>query len=299
MSPSPYRGRFAPSPTGPLHFGSLMAALASYLDARANAGTWLLRMEDLDPPREQAGAAERILYALSLHGLESDEPVLWQSQRLTSYEEYLQQLRDSGQLYPCNCNRSRLEGLGRVYDGHCRRRPPAADEPVAWRVHLPSPQQPVTFIDAIQGPQRQIPAHDFGDTLLKRKDGLHAYQLAVVVDDIHQHITHVVRGSDLLEVSARQQLLHQLLASKSPHWAHIPVINNALGQKLSKQNHAPELDLSRPSHNLYHALRLLGQQPPDALLKAAPAELLAWGQSHWQQAKIPKAMAVTDPLFSH
>lgn len=296
---SRYRGRFAPSPTGPLHFGSLLAALASYLDARAHQGTWLIRIEDLDPPREQAGASRAILEALARHGLSSDQPVLYQSQRLAAYESILLQLKSKGLIYHCSCNRNRLATLGRVYDRHCLHSPPAAGDSVAWRIKLPQPEQTVSFEDAIQGLQVQTPASDFGDFILKRKDGLHAYQLAVVVDDIYQGITHVVRGSDLLEVSARQQLLFQLLGQTAPNWAHIPVINNHQGQKLSKQNHAPALDLNTPRDNLYHALRLLGQTPPTSLLHSSVEAVLEWGQTHWSLAKVPKTMAQTDPLFSH
>lgn len=294
----PYRGRFAPSPTGPLHFGSLLAALASWLDARAHAGVWLVRMEDLDPPREVPGAAQQILQALAIHGLVSDEPVLYQSQRLAAYEQTLAQLHRQQLLYPCSCNRQRLTSLGRVYDGHCRQHPPAAHETTALRLHLPEPELAVSFNDGIQGPQCQVPARDFGDTILKRKDGLHAYQLAVVVDDIHQRISHVVRGADLLEVSARQQALFALLGTPAPQWAHIPVINNLQGQKLSKQNHAPALDLDTPSSNLYHALRILGQEPPTALANAPVAELLAWGCAHWAIDRVPRQPSCTDPLFS-
>ncbi|BFM12763.1 tRNA glutamyl-Q(34) synthetase GluQRS [Simiduia litorea] len=296
---SQYRGRFAPSPTGPLHFGSLLAAVASYLDARAHQGTWLIRIEDLDPPREQAGASRAILAALASHGLYSDQPVLYQSQRLAAYESILRKLESKGLIYHCSCNRNRLATLGRVYDRHCLHTPPAAGDSVAWRIKLPQPEQTVRFDDAIQGPQVQTPASDFGDFILKRKDGLHAYQLAVVADDIYQGITHVVRGSDLLEVSARQQLLFQLLGETAPSWAHIPVINNRQGQKLSKQNHAPALDLNAPRDNLYHALRILGQAPPESLLHSSADAVLHWGQANWSLAKVPKTMAQTDPLFSH
>lgn len=296
-SPS-YRGRFAPSPTGPLHFGSLLAALASFLDARANHGTWLVRMEDLDPPRESPGAAQQILTALSVHGLTSDEPVLYQSMRLQAYEDTLAALATRGLIYSCNCNRARLQQLGRVYDRHCLQNPPASTENCAQRLKIPAPDQPVIFRDRIQGPQRQCPAQDFGDYILKRKDGLHAYQLAVVADDIHQAITHVVRGSDLLEVSARQQSLFAILGAESPVWAHIPVINNYQGQKLSKQNHAPALDLARPSENLWHALRLLGQTPEPAWLNYAPNELLQAAVKTWQLDRIPHCMALTDPAYS-
>ncbi|MBB3169309.1 tRNA glutamyl-Q(34) synthetase GluQRS [Simiduia aestuariiviva] len=294
-----YRGRFAPSPTGPLHFGSLLAALASWLDARAHQGVWLVRMEDLDPPREVPGAAQQIISALAVHGLESDEPVLYQSQRLPAYDLQLEQLRARDLLYPCSCNRQRLHQLGRVYDRHCLAQPPSATASTALRLRLPSPDTPIRFVDAIQGPQQQIPAQDFGDTILKRKDGLHAYQLAVVVDDIYQGITHVVRGADLLEVSARQHVLFEILQATPPHWAHIPVINNLSGQKLSKQNHAPALDLSRPTYNLFHALRLLGQQPPETLLAADIATLLSWGVTHWHIQQVPRRPHCTDPLFSH
>lgn len=298
MTSPAYRGRFAPSPTGPLHFGSLLAALASYLDARAHGGTWLVRMEDLDPPREQAGAATQILDALSAHGLASDEPVLYQSQRLPAYEAQLNTLAKRDLVYPCNCNRARLQALGRVYDRHCLHNPPTGTDDCALRLKIPHPDQPVAFNDRIQGPQQQTPARDFGDYILKRKDGLHAYQLAVVVDDIFQQITHVVRGSDLLDVSARQQSLFSILGQTAPAWAHIPVINNDQGQKLSKQNHAPALDLTRPSDNLWHALRLLGQSPDPAWQTLAPDALLAAAVMRWNLDRIPPCLSITDPAYS-
>ncbi|AFU98649.1 tRNA glutamyl-Q(34) synthetase GluQRS [Simiduia agarivorans] len=298
MTSHTYRGRFAPSPTGPLHFGSLLAALASYLDARAHGGTWLVRMEDLDPPREQAGAAEHILHALSVHGLNSDEPVLYQSHRLPAYEQQLHALTARGLVYPCNCNRARLQVLGRVYDRHCLHNPPTGTDDCALRLKIPYPDQPVAFNDRIQGPQQQTPAQDFGDYILKRKDGLHAYQLAVVVDDIFQHITHVVRGSDLLDVSARQQSLFSILGQTAPAWAHIPVINNDQGQKLSKQNHAPALDLNCPTDNLWHALRLLGQSPEPTWQTLAPDALLMAATPRWDLKRVPRRMAITDPAYS-
>lgn len=284
-------GRFAPSPSGPLHAGSLVTALASYLDARACGGRWLVRMEDIDPPREESGAAERILEALRAHGLLWDEEVLWQSQRSEAYLEALAQLRRQHLLYSCNCTRHQLALSGGIYNGRCRQRSVAG--PAAWRLKLydlPSDyaQLPneLVFTDELQGLQRQDLALEVGDAVVKRKDGLFAYQLAVVVDDIAAGITHVVRGCDLLSVTARQIRLFELLGAPVPAYAHVPVVTDSEGRKLSKQNHAPALDLNRAGENLWQALVFLRQNPPQALRTAAIDEILDWAIHHWQRQRL-------------
>lgn len=261
----PYIGRFAPSPTGPLHFGSLVCALASYLDTRRHGGKWLLRIEDIDPPREQPGAADAIKRTLEVHGLHWDGEVRYQSQRADAYWECLRELRKLDLIYPCNCSRARLASLNGPYDGHCRHHPPNADEPCALRLKvtdLPDAfrqiRNQVVFRDRIRDVQSEEIEKISGDFVIHRKDGLFAYQLAVVVDDIDQGITDVVRGDDLLDTTARQIFLYQILGKKPPSYAHIPVIRDEHGNKLSKQNHAPAVADAQPQKNLTAALSALG-----------------------------------------
>ena len=283
-----YRGRFAPSPSGPLHFGSLVSALASYLDAKANHGQWLVRIEDLDPPREQPGAASLILQTLEDHGLQWDEQVLYQSARHQSYQETLEWLIAQNLAYPCGCSRQELAAMGGIYDGRCRHRQVDLAKPYAIRLKLYDiPHRPqtewVTFEDLIQGQQTQNLRTQAGDQILKRRDGFYAYQLAVVVDDIHQQITHIIRGSDLLEVTARQLFLFNLLDAPTPAFGHVPLALQSNGQKLSKQNHAKAIDSAQASRNLWHGLGFLGQNPPVDLARASTSELLSWAQTHWRR----------------
>jgi len=298
LNQSTYIGRFAPSPTGPLHFGSLVSALASYLDAHYHQGKWLVRMEDLDPPREQAGAAAAILQSLEDHGLYWDGTVAYQSQRLALYENYLTQLQRAGFIYPCNCTRQDLAAMGGIYNGRCRTRNVDTHHPHALRLKLydlpiqTSQNDILVFDDLIQGKQQQNLRTDVGDQILKRKDGLFAYQLAVVVDDIEQQITHIIRGSDLLEVTARQIFLYQLLHATAPQFGHVTLAAHANGQKLSKQNFAPALHSADAGINLWRALAFLGQNPPQELFAASPAELLDWGKKHWQLTNI-KGLSAT------
>jgi glutamyl-Q tRNA(Asp) synthetase len=285
-----YRGRFAPSPTGPLHIGSLTAALASYLDAKAHHGLWLVRMEDLDPPRQQAGAAESILNSLQTHGLVSDEPILWQSDRLTNYQQVIDQLLTSGKAFYCSCSRSQLQRNNLIHDGICSPQPPVNLEECAIRLRI-SPQQ-IAFNDRIQGPYQQQLNIDVGDVVLKRKDGLFAYQLAVVVDDNYQAISHCLRGSDLLDSTPRQIFLQQQLGYPTLHYGHIPVINNSMQQKLSKQNHAKAIDDDHAAANLLIALKYLNQPLPTKKYRQQCHDILLWATDHWQPELIPKTLAI-------
>lgn len=293
MESLPVIGRFAPTPSGALHFGSLLAALASFLDIRQRGGRWLVRIDDLDPAREPPGAADAILHLLDAFQLHWDGEVVYQSQRLDAYTEALQELQAQGLTYPCSCNRRRIRELNGRYDGHCRRQPDSVRHPAATRVRVPD--SPVNFTDRIQGDQSFDLSVICGDFIVRRKDGLIAYQLAAAVDDGHQQITEVLRGSDLLDSTPRQIHLQRALGLSVPSYAHIPVASNADGQKLSKQHFAQPLVVDRAGEHLYTALSFLGQQPPPGLRGAPPAELLEWGIRYWDIQKVPRlANIVTD-----
>lgn len=256
------RGRFAPSPTGELHFGSLVAALASWLRARQQHGQWLLRVEDIDPPREVAGSTRAILAALERLGLIAGEPPLFQSQRGEAYADALQALRAAGHAFPCWCSRADLEGAGaRHRDGRCLS-PPRSDREPAWRLRVPD--HTIAFEDGLQGPQVQNVREVVGDFVLKRADGLWSYQLACVVDDAYQRITEVVRGCDLLDSTPRQILLQRLLGLPTPAYVHLPLAVDAEGRKLSKSSDAPPVDTRDARTPLARALRFLGQDVPEA-----------------------------------
>ena len=283
-----YIGRFAPSPTGPLHFGSLVSALASYLDAKAHGGQWLVRMEDLDPPREQPGAASSILQCLDEHGLHWDGEIIYQSQRHHAYQDCLDALIQAGFAYPCGCSRQDLTAMGGIYNGHCRTHPPALETTSSIRLKLYDlpgriSSELIEFEDIFQGLQHQNLRSQAGDQILKRRDGLFAYQLAVVVDDIAQGITHIIRGSDLLEVTGRQLFFFDLLGASLPQFGHVPLAIQANGQKLSKQNHAKAIDNQHASRNLWRVLTFLGQNPPSDLADASTSECLDWALHHWQR----------------
>jgi glutamyl-Q tRNA(Asp) synthetase len=285
-----YRGRFAPSPTGPLHFGSLVAAVGSYLDAKHHSGTWLVRMEDLDVPRCMPGAADDILRTLEAYGLHSDEPVIYQSQRTAAYDEALHQLQAVGAVYPCCCTRkeiadSALHGIdGLVYPGTCRNGIPAGREGRAWRVRTDN--EPVGFNDELQGRIAQRLESEIGDFVVKRADGLFAYQLAVVVDDAFQNITHVVRGADLLHSTPRQIHLQRLLGLTTPHYLHLPIAVNAQGEKLSKQTLAPAITTDRIVATLISVLDFLRQQPPAELRQGGVEEVFGWAIENWQPERL-------------
>ncbi len=262
-----YRGRFAPSPTGPLHFGSLVSALASWLDARAQHGAWLVRIDDIDGPRTAPGAAEDILATLERFGMRADEPPVWQSRRAAQYARAFAQLQRSGLVYPCGCTRKEIADsllhahaphTTLAYPGTCRsglHGKPAR----AWRLRVPDGDAAViTFDDRWQRKQTQNLATEVGDFVLRRADDQWAYQLAVVVDDADAGITHIVRGADLLDSTARQIYLQRCLGVPTPSYLHVPVVNNDLGEKLSKQTGASALDASRPLDALLAAARHLG-----------------------------------------
>ncbi|MBV1788914.1 tRNA glutamyl-Q(34) synthetase GluQRS [Marinobacterium sp. D7] len=290
-------GRFAPSPTGPLHSGSLLAALASFLDIRAQQGQWLLRIEDLDPPREVAGARDQILFALERFRLHWDGPVTYQSQRLELYRAVLDQLQRKGRAYPCQCSRKQLNERNALvhYDGHCRRHPPPPSALCAIRAVVSDAE--LQFDDRIQGSRRYTGEEAPGDFVIFRRDGLFAYQLAVVVDDAEQGITQVTRGADLIDETPRQLVLQQHLGYRRPLYAHIPVLTNAQGQKLSKQTFAQPLDLSEQmiAGQLVGALQLLGQQPPAELNDGLAEEILGWAIAHWQIERIPRQLSLPPP----
>lgn len=266
---SQYIGRFAPSPSGPLHFGSLVCALASYIDAKRHGGQWLVRIEDIDPPREQPGASEQILQCLKTHGLHWDGEVRHQSERSEAYRAALEWLQQEDLLYRCACTRKRLAPLRGLYDGYCREMPADSSQPAALRLKvngLPpkyaATHTHITFTDRIKG-QVAEDLTQSGDFVIHRKDGYFAYQLAVVIDDIDQGVTHIVRGDDLLDTTAKQIYLYHLLGKTAPTFSHIPVVVDSHGNKLSKQNHAPALDHRLPTQNLITALRHLHLPVPE------------------------------------
>ena len=294
-----YTGRFAPSPTGLLHIGSLLTAVASYADARSNGGKWLVRMEDLDPPREMPGAASHILHMLEAFGFEWDGEVAYQSRRYALYEETLCRLQTAGLVYPCHCSRkdwqagARRGADGFVYNGRCRhpgQRPALQGKQPAWRIRVPD--RVIGFSDGIVGGYAQNLAGDIGDFVLLRADGYWAYQLAVVADDAEQGVTHIVRGQDLLVSTPRQIYLQQCLGVPTPQYAHLPLLTNAQGQKWSKQTLAPALDLNRREQLLRQVFRYLNlSEAPET---DRPAELLDWAVAHWDMDKVPKH-AITAP----
>jgi glutamyl-Q tRNA(Asp) synthetase len=288
-----YRGRFAPSPTGALHQGSLLAAVASWLDARAASGTWLIRMEDLDEPRAVPGAAQDILATLARFGLQSDEPVLYQSTRTSSYLEALESLISGGLAYRCRCSRSEIQG---VYDGRCRDLG-ITDPDSAWRLRL-DPHATICFDDRIQG-HMQFHARDIGDPVLVRRDGLAAYQLAVVVDDAFQGITDVVRGADLLESTAWQIAIARALGLPAPTYAHVPLLTEPGGEKLAKSRRSISLAGMEAVPLLNTTLALLGLPPPPELKKAASgSDILHWAVQHWSPQAVAGIRAVPLPVGS-
>lgn len=278
-----YRGRFAPSPTGQLHFGSLVAAVGSWLHARHAGGQWLVRMEDIDPPREVAGAAAGILAALPEFGLVADEPPLFQSQRTAAYEAAFEQLRAADLVFPCTCSRSQLAVSGGIHrDGLCVA-VDGADRAPAWRLRVPDVE--VRFDDALLGRQRENLRDSVGDFVIRRADGLYSYQLACVVDDAFQGITEVVRGQDLLESTARQIWLQRCLGLPTPAYRHLPLVLDGAGKKLSKSSRSWPLDPGDPTPSLRRALAFLGRPLPD--VPADADGLLAHALADFEPALMP------------
>lgn len=291
-----YVGRFAPSPTGPLHFGSLVAAVASYAEAKKQQGLWLLRMEDLDKPREIPGAAESILKTLSALGFGWDSEIIYQSQRTDIYQAAFDQLMNQDLVYPCSCSRREIadsasRGIeGAIYPGTCLKQEIKPNSALAWRVK--TRDEVLSINDAIQTNHHktglsQNLAKDIGDFVLKRVDGYFAYQLAVVVDDAEQGVTHIVRGADLLSSTPRQIYLQTLLKLKQPHYAHVPIAVNQAGEKLSKQTFAKAIDSSQAAKTLVKALQFLGQTPPPQLQDTPVEDVWQWTFEHWDLQKIP------------
>lgn len=299
-----YVGRFAPSPSGPLHFGSLVAAVGSYLQAKANDGLWLVRIEDIDPPREVAGAAADILNTLECYGLHWDKEVIYQSRQSHYYREVLHWLAQNGKSYPCRCSRKQINqsyidsGQPGIYQRTCRML--QLDQPHC-AIRLKNDTPVTRFTDRLQG---QVTAFgerplkrplDAGlnapfadDFIIHRKDGLFAYQLAVVVDDILQGITQVVRGCDLLPTTLHQMTLYQSFAHPLISYLHLPLAVTAPGLKLSKQNHATAVDRQNPSATLIKVLQFFDMKVAVPLHGAPVAEILAWAVRHWQVKKLPK-----------
>ncbi|WP_223789810.1 tRNA glutamyl-Q(34) synthetase GluQRS [Marinicella meishanensis] len=290
MSQAPYRGRFAPSPTGDLHLGSLVAAVASYCQARAHDGVWLVRMEDLDETRTVSGADQQILNTLARCGMYSDEPVMYQTQadRQAAYQQAHNALRSKGLTYHCVCSRKQLADQA-VYPGTCRQRTTRTD--TLYSIRLQTTDEVIQFDDGMQGNQQQNLATQVGDFNIKRKDGLFAYQLAVVVDDAAQGITEVVRGIDIMDSTCRQIYLQRLLDLPSPKYAHFPVITDAHDHKLSKQNHAPAITEEDPFTVLRLALHLLQQAVPTPQ-RRTPKALLEAAIKHWQPDRLRGLAAV-------
>lgn len=294
-----YRGRFAPSPTGPLHFGSLATAVASYLQARAHRGEWLLRIEDIDPPREAAGAASGIIDALSAYGFEWDGSVRFQSERLERYEDIVRELLARGDAYPCACSRrviraTAIEGLtGPVYPGTCRGGISAGGDRLAVRVRTGSAE--ICFEDRLQGRQCCQMEAEIGDYLVRRADGLIAYQLAVVADDHEQGITEVVRGADLLEATFMQVHLQDRLGYARPLYMHLPVATDNQGTKLSKQTGAQPVGARECVRRLLECLRFLRQQPPESLARGRLGDVWAWAIEHWNPAVLASCRETVAP----
>lgn len=287
-----YTGRFAPSPTGPLHFGSLVAAVGSYLEAKTHGGDWLVRIEDVDTPRRVSGASSDILRTLEQFGMKWDGDVVYQSQRSALYQEAIHSLTALNLTYSCTCTRKEILDssvmgiIGPIYPGTCRHAQ-TSQKPSVLRIQ--TDDSPIGFEDAIQGRVEQRLESDTGDFVLRRADGVFAYQLAVVVDDAKQKITHVVRGEDLLDSTPRQIYIQQLLGYPGPEYMHLPVVTNLDGKKLSKQTRATPVDISKAVPQLIAALRFLGQEPPDCLVESGLSVFWQWALDNWEVRQIPRS----------
>lgn len=286
--PKPYIGRFAPTPSGGLHLGSLVAALASYLDAKAAQGKWLIRIEDIDPPREVAGATANILATLEAYGFEWDGEVLYQSSRLGACQAVIDRLFSNGLAYACDCSRKQLEPYP-IYPNFCR---DALKPVVNAAIRVRVPELSYYFTDRVQGDFAQQLGQDVGDFIIKRRDGLFAYQLAVVLDDAEQGITDIVRGADLLDSTPRQLYLQELLGYSQPNYLHVPTLIGLDGHKLSKTKCSPILPMTQASQLLLTALKILGQPVEMSLSKASPQQILNYAIANWRIELIPKKQKI-------
>ncbi|GMQ97124.1 MAG: tRNA glutamyl-Q(34) synthetase GluQRS [Gammaproteobacteria bacterium] len=289
-----YRGRFAPSPTGPLHLGSLVAALGSFLEARSQSGEWLVRIDDIDPPREVPGASDEILRALESLELYWDQDVTYQSTRNDAYQSALETLKQNNLTYPCGCSRAEIanhtksEDNNRIYPGTCRYGLPQGKTGRSIRVRTDI-KKPVTFNDRIHGTLHQHLENEVGDFVVRRADGLIAYHIAVVIDDAEQSITEIVRGADLLDSTPRQIYLQQLLNLPTPGYAHLPLALNETGIKLSKQSGAKPVDVKQPAIEMFSALRILGMTPPVDIVNHPAADILSWAIENWHLETVPRS----------
>ena len=284
-----YRGRFAPSPSGPLHFGSLIAAVGSFLDAKANQGKWLVRIEDIDTTRVVNGASDDILHTLEAYGLHWDESVIYQTQRHKQYQAIVDELISQNLVYACHCTRKEIKAIGGIYQGHCRHKNHSLSDSA---LRLTQQFATSNYDDLIQGEihvDSQLAQEDY---LIKRSDGLFAYQLVVVVDDIAQGISHVVRGADLLEPTARQLSLFKQLNQPAPQYAHLPLAVAKPGFKLSKQNYAPAISKKDPKPALFDALRFLGLQPEASILSLSIEQMLEWAIKTYRMELVPKSLEI-------
>ncbi|WP_263264526.1 tRNA glutamyl-Q(34) synthetase GluQRS [Pseudomonas sp. RIT-PI-S] len=289
--PSPRIGRFAPTPSGLLHFGSLVAAVASFVDARALGGQWLLRMEDIDPPREMPGAKHAILTTLEHYGFEWDGPVVYQSERHGLYQAVIDRWLQQGLAYACTCSRKTLESFGGIYPGFCR---DAGHAPEGAAIRLRVPELRYGFEDRLQGRFEQHLGNEVGDFIIRRRDGLYAYQLAVVLDDGAQGVTDIVRGADLLDSTPRQLYLQELLGLPAPSYLHVPLLVQPDGHKLGKRYRSAPLTTDDARAQLLRALRTLGQRPSTDLDSAAPKDILAWAVRHWRVEALPRARTLAE-----
>ncbi|WP_165310327.1 tRNA glutamyl-Q(34) synthetase GluQRS [Vibrio ziniensis] len=286
-----YVGRFAPSPSGPLHFGSLVAALGSYFQAKSQLGQWLVRIEDLDPPREMPGAADLILKAIEAYGLEWDGEVVYQSQRHHLYQQQIDQWLASGQAYLCQCTRKQIKDSGDFYLGTCRDKGLTNRSECSVRLRMDYPVS--SFIDLKHGEMTIPEALSKEDFIIKRRDGLYAYNLAVVIDDVNQGVTEVVRGADLIEPTGRQISLYKTLNQTPISYLHLPLAMDINGNKLSKQNHATAIDANNPRPTLIKAMQFLGFNLPDEMIEGRINEIILWGTENWHIGQLPEQIEIT------
>lgn len=291
MQTPSYIGRFAPTPSGFLHFGSLVAALASYLDARAAGGRWLVRMEDLDPPREMPGAPAAILKTLESYGLEWDGEVIYQSQRHATYQHIIDRLFSQGLAYACICSRKQLEPFNGIYPGTCRNAGHGVEDAA---IRLRVPELVYRFEDRVQGQFEQHLGRESGDFVIRRRDGLYAYQLAVVLDDAWQGVTDIVRGADLLDSTPRHLYLQELLGLPQPRYLHVPLIIQPDGNKLGKRYRSPPLEPEQAAPLLVRALRALGQAPEADLADGSVQDVLGWAVEHWDSGAIARVRTLAE-----